>query len=160
MRFAFESVIICIHLIGFAWNTHLWWLMFKIYWLVILLFVYESFCATSKSWEKEMSNGLTDWENRVEEGNKKRKGGRLCGGGRVLPLWGNKIKRCFFFFSSSSLSSVLLLCFFSSLTPCPSDKYLFVLCIYNSISVLLCFFIFLFLDSTYKWNYTVFIFLC
>ena len=41
-------------------------------------------------------------------------------------------------------------------TPLPSGSRLFVLCIYNFF--LFC--LFCFLDSTYKWNHTVFVFLC
>ena len=39
-----------------------------------------------------------------------------------------------------------------------SDNYLFVLCIYDSVSVLLCLFV-CFSDSTYRWSLAVFIFL-
>ena len=45
--------------------------------------------------------------------------------------------------------------------PLSSGHHLFILWIYNSISVsFFCLFIFVFLDSTYKWNHLVFDFLC
>ena len=48
--------------------------------------------------------------------------------------------------------------FTSSPTLLHSGKHLFVLCIYDFVSVLLCFSLLFFLDSTYRWN--IFVFLC
>ena len=43
--------------------------------------------------------------------------------------------------------------------PVPSGNHQFVLCIHESVSVLLCYFT-CFLDPTYEWDHTVFVFLC
>ena len=56
-----------------------------------------------------------------------------------------------------SLNLLHLFIFFS--IPILSDNHLLVLCIYNSVSFLLCSFICLLLDSMCKWSHTIFVFL-
>ena len=64
------------------------------------------------------------------------------------------------YFVTGSLYLLVSLTYFTHLpTPLPTGNHLFVLCIYDFVSVLLCLF-FCFLDSTYKWNHVVFVFLC
>ena len=65
------------------------------------------------------------------------------------------------YFATVSLYLLISLTyFFPALTPLPSGNHLFVLGIYTSVSVLLCLFIcFVFLESTYKWNHTVYVWL-
>ena len=67
----------------------------------------------------------------------------------------------FIYFAAGNLYLLISLTYFLPPTPLPSSNHLFILGIYNSVSVLLCLFsCFIFLDSTYKWNHTKFNFLC
>ena len=65
-----------------------------------------------------------------------------------------------YFVTGSLYLLISLTHFFHSPTSFLSGNHLFVLCIYDSVSVLLCLFIcFAFLDSIHKWKYMIFVFL-
>ena len=62
------------------------------------------------------------------------------------------------YFATESLYLLIFITYFSTLpTPIPTGNHLFVLCIYDTVSVFLCFFT-CFIDSTYRWNHAALVF--
>ena len=62
------------------------------------------------------------------------------------------------YFATESSYLLIFITYFSTLpTPIPTGNHLFVLCIYDTVSVLLCLFT-CFIDSTYRWNHATLVF--